>query len=114
MELQKAEEKIGDRPRPGPAPPVWPVFCCLEKYEQLKQFLEELFPNQLNISGEIASERGAFEVILLDSGEIVHSKKKGDGYVDSDAKLQRICNAIKMRLESKRSVSDQKQNAGAC
>ncbi|KAL8184264.1 UNVERIFIED_CONTAM: hypothetical protein K2H54_011164 [Gekko kuhli] len=78
---------------------------------QLKQLLEKCFPKQLDISGDVAPESGAFEVILLDSGELLHSKKNGDGYVDSNEKVKRICNAIRMKLRPQRSMSDRKQMA---
>jgi len=39
---------------------------------------------------------GFFEVEV--NGTLVHSKKNGDGYVDSDAKLEKIYNAIQAAL----------------
>lgn len=36
---------------------------------------------------------GCFEVEVV-GGKLLHSKKNGDGYVDSDAKLQKICDGI--------------------
>lgn len=32
------------------------------------------------------------------AGKLVHSKKAGDGYVDSDGKMQKILNAVKAAL----------------
>ncbi|XP_077180766.1 selenoprotein W-like [Paroedura picta] len=79
---------------------------------QLKQLLEKCFPNQLDISGDIAPERGSFEVILLETGELLHSKQNGDGYVDSNEKVKRICSGIRMKLRPPKTTSDQKQPAG--
>lgn len=32
------------------------------------------------------------------NGKLVHSKKNGDGYVDTDAKLKKIINAIESAM----------------
>ncbi|CAM2116991.1 unnamed protein product [Caretta caretta] len=48
---------------------------------------------------EMAPGSGAFEVLLPDSGEVLHSKINGDGYVDSNAKVQRICEGISKVLK---------------
>ncbi|CAM4578763.1 unnamed protein product, partial [Eretmochelys imbricata] len=66
---------------------------------QLQEFLEKRFPKQLEITGEMAPGSGAFEVLLPDSGEVLHSKINGDGYVDSNAKVQRICEGISKVLK---------------
>ncbi|XP_073210955.1 selenoprotein W-like [Lepidochelys kempii] len=50
-------------------------------------------------TGEMAPGSGAFEVLLPDSGEVLHSKINGDGYVDSNAKVQRICEGISKVLK---------------
>ena len=42
---------------------------------------------------------GCFEVVLVESGKVLHSKKNGQGYVDTDAKLEAIYNGIKAALE---------------
>ncbi|XP_010565488.1 PREDICTED: selenoprotein W [Haliaeetus leucocephalus] len=66
-------------------------------YQQLKQELERRFPGALQVSGQGTREvTGWFEVTV--GGRLVHSKKNGDGFVDSDAKLQKIMAAIKTRL----------------
>uniref|UniRef100_A0A8B9P7D6 Selenoprotein W n=1 Tax=Apteryx owenii TaxID=8824 RepID=A0A8B9P7D6_APTOW len=44
-------------------------------------------------AGEVT---GWFEVTV--GGRLVHSKKNGDGFVDTDAKLQKIVAAIKAAL----------------
>ncbi|GAB0201905.1 selenoprotein W [Grus japonensis] len=66
-------------------------------YQKLKQELERRFPGALEVSGQGTREvTGWFEVTV--GGRLVHSKKNGDGFVDSDAKLQKIMAAIKTRL----------------
>lgn len=51
----------------------------------------------LDVSGQGTLEvTGWFEVTV--GGRLVHSKKNGDGFVDSDAKLQKIVAAIKASL----------------
>ncbi|XP_063173226.1 IgA FC receptor-like [Candoia aspera] len=67
---------------------------------QFKQLLERSFPNKLDITGEIA-ESGAFEVLLPDLGIVLHSKKNGAGYVDTNEKVKAICEGIKTHLRKK-------------
>ncbi len=43
---------------------------------------------------------GWLEVVLVDSGRLLHSKKNGDGYVDTDAKMQRILDGVEEALKA--------------
>jgi len=71
------------------------------KFDKVKSNLEKAFPNQLEITGEaIPGMSGCFEVILVESGKVLHSKKNGQGYVDNDAKLEAIIAGIKEALGS--------------
>uniref|UniRef100_A0A672UK62 Selenoprotein W n=2 Tax=Strigops habroptila TaxID=2489341 RepID=A0A672UK62_STRHB len=55
------------------------------------------FPRGLEVRGQGTREvTGWFEVTV--GGSLVHSKKAGDGFVDTEAKLQRIAGAIGMLL----------------
>lgn len=52
----------------------------------------------MNVVGESTPTiTGYFEVSV--GGELVHSKKNGDGFVDSDAKLKKIQSAIDAKLK---------------
>ena len=69
------------------------------KFDKVKSSLEKAFPNQLEITGEaIPGMSGCFEVVLVESGKVLHSKKNGQGYVDNDAKLEAIVAGIKEAL----------------
>ena len=58
--------------------------------------MEKAFPNQLEIKGEaVPGLSGCFEVVLVESGKVLHSKKNGQGYVDTDGKLDAIISGIK-------------------
>uniref|UniRef100_A0A8C2M1C8 Selenoprotein W n=1 Tax=Cricetulus griseus TaxID=10029 RepID=A0A8C2M1C8_CRIGR len=62
-------------------------------YLQLKEKLEHEFPGCLGICGEGTPQvTGFFEVTL------VHSKKRGDGYVDTESKFRKLVTAIKTAL----------------
>ncbi|CAH2314231.1 seleno W [Pelobates cultripes] len=51
----------------------------------------------LKIDGEgTPTSTGWFEVTV--DGKLVHSKKNGDGFVDKEAKLQKIVLAIEVAL----------------
>ncbi|XP_010225611.1 PREDICTED: selenoprotein W, partial [Tinamus guttatus] len=66
-------------------------------FQQLKKALEKRFPGRLDMTGEGTREvTGWFEVTV--GGRLVHSKKNGDGFVDTDAKLQKIVAAIEAAL----------------
>ena len=81
------------------------VYCSgcgyASKYRQLKQTVEQkldgLFPGTLEWSGTSTPGRnGFFEVTVGD--RLVHSKKNGEGFVDSDAKYEKIVQAVKHAL----------------
>ncbi len=51
---------------------------------------------QLNVYGEATPNvSGALEVLIESTGALVHSKKGGDGYVDTPEKMQKIKDAVK-------------------
>ncbi|KAM7060213.1 selenoprotein W-like [Molossus nigricans] len=67
------------------------------KYLQLKQKLEDEFPGRLDICGEATPKvTGFFEVTV--AGRLVHSKKGGHGYVDTENKFLKLVAAIKSAL----------------
>ncbi|CAO2626946.1 Selenoprotein W [Lemmus lemmus] len=66
-------------------------------YLQLKEKLEHEFPGCLDICGEGTPQvTGFFEVTV--AGKLVHSKKRGDGYVDTESKFRKLVAAIKAAL----------------
>ncbi|XP_072822859.1 selenoprotein W isoform X1 [Vicugna pacos] len=66
-------------------------------YLQLKKKLEDEFPGRLDICGEGTPQvTGFFEVLV--AGNLVHSKKGGDGYVDTESKFLKLVAAIKAAL----------------
>ncbi|XP_026580452.1 uncharacterized protein LOC113453164 [Pseudonaja textilis] len=67
---------------------------------QIKQILEKKFPDKLDITGEVA-EGGTFEVVLPEPDIVLHSKKNGGGYVDTEDKIKAICEGIKKYLKTK-------------
>ena len=68
------------------------------KFRKLKQDLESRFGDRIQISGEaIPGSSGVFEV-QIEGGNLVHSKKNGEGYVDNDAKLNKIVAGIEEAL----------------
>jgi len=63
------------------------------KFRRLETELNGEFPDKLEITSEgTPTVTGYFEVTVGD--KMVHSKKNGDGYVDSDKKLNTIIDAI--------------------
>lgn len=68
------------------------------KFRRLESnLLKEFEAGELQIEGEYTPEiTGYMEVSV--NGQLVHSKKNGDGHVDSDAKMKKICDAISAAL----------------
>jgi len=57
------------------------------------------FEGDIEMTGEgTPSATGFFEVDV--AGNLVHSKKNGDGYVDDDAKLKKIKQAVEAALKA--------------
>jgi hypothetical protein len=53
-------------------------------------------PSQVNVTGVATPNvSGALEVLILNNKALVHSKKGGDGYVDTPEKMQKIKDAVK-------------------
>nr|XP_020728600.1 selenoprotein W-like [Odocoileus virginianus texanus] len=69
-------------------------WACSLKHLELKKKLEDEFPSRLDICGEGTPQvTGFFEVFV--AGKLVHSKKGGDGYVDTESKFLKLVAAIK-------------------
>ncbi|MCJ8748739.1 hypothetical protein PDJAM_G00168160 [Pangasius djambal] len=67
------------------------------KFTKLKTLLEDEFPGDLEITSEgTPTTTGWFEVQV--NGVLVHSKKDGDGFVDSSQKFARIVSVIEKAL----------------
>ncbi|KAL4238085.1 selenoprotein W [Mactra antiquata] len=71
-------------------------FICVH-VRKLTRELEKEFPNQLEFSQEGTPQvTGWLEVSV--NGKLIHSKKNGNGYIDTSAKMQKIKDAIKALL----------------
>ncbi len=56
----------------------------------IKKALDDDFPGKLNVYGEATPEKsGAFDILIESTGALVHSKKGGDGYVDTPERCRR-------------------------
>jgi len=70
------------------------------KFQKLKSQIESKFPGKTEvIDDKIPGVTGFFEVELEEKGEVLHSKKNGDGYVDTPAKLEKIMSGIESNLQ---------------
>lgn len=67
------------------------------KFRTIKSEIENEFGQDVEVVGESPPGlTGYLEVSV--NGKLVHSRKNGDGYVDSDAKLQKIMSAIESAM----------------
>jgi len=69
------------------------------KSQKLKGQLESKFSGKIEvIEDKIPGNTGFFEV-ELENGEVLHSKKNGDGYVDTPNKLEKIMSGVENALK---------------
>ncbi|KAL8594044.1 hypothetical protein ACOMHN_016423 [Nucella lapillus] len=67
------------------------------KYQRLKTLIEDEYDKDVEVTGEgTPTTTGFLEVFV--NGQLVHSKKNGDGYVDNKAKENKILDAIGQAL----------------
>ncbi|EPY85981.1 hypothetical protein CB1_000338024 [Camelus ferus] len=75
------------------------VYCYGLRYILLKKSLEQQFPNCLLFEEDVSAQAtGEFEVFV--DGKLVHSKKKGDGFVD-ETKLRKIVSLINEEIKKR-------------
>ena len=76
-----------------------PKFLYEPKFKQVKSQLETKFPkNKSEIIGrKVPGGVGTFEV-EIEGVKLLHSKRKGQGFVDSPEKLDKIIEEIEMAL----------------
>ena len=70
-------------------------------YKKLKSYLFEEFGTKIYVKG-YADDclTGNFEVIITETGEIIHSKKAGEGLASTEYFKKRIKNKIKKTLKT--------------
>lgn len=65
----------------------------------MKEQLEQVFGAEIEIDGEATKgTTGEFEVSIV-GGKTIHSKKGGDGFVDTDGKRDQIVKAIRAAMQ---------------
>lgn len=62
--------------------------------------LEEFGADKLEITGEGTKSVSGWLEVELEGGKVLHSKKNGDGYVDSDAKMNKIIQGVRDALSA--------------
>lgn len=81
------------------------VYCGAwgyrSRFHRLKDELETEFPGELEITGEGTPTQTGFLEVQIVGGKLLHSKANGDGFVDSDAKLQKIFSGVEKALVKK-------------
>nr|XP_032820690.1 selenoprotein W-like [Petromyzon marinus]XP_032820691.1 selenoprotein W-like [Petromyzon marinus] len=70
-------------------------------FHRLKDELETEFPGELEITGEGTPTQTGFLEVQIVGGKLLHSKANGDGFVDSDEKLQKIFSGVEKALKKK-------------
>lgn len=73
----------------------WTYFVYSLQFEKIKkEILEEFDDTEVEVEGYgTPGVTGYLEVEV--AGKLVHSKKGGDGYVDSGSKMEKILEAIR-------------------
>lgn len=70
------------------------------KYDKLKGQLVDEFGDDVEITGEGTPEITGWLEVQIVGGKLLHSKKNGDGYIDSEAKLQKIFKGVEEALKA--------------
>lgn len=70
------------------------------KYRQLRERLLKQFKDGLEITGEPTPNSTGYLEVQIVGGKLLHSKKNGDGYVDSEAKYLKIVKGIEEAMKS--------------
>uniref|UniRef100_A0A8C9M3K3 Selenoprotein W n=1 Tax=Panthera tigris altaica TaxID=74533 RepID=A0A8C9M3K3_PANTA len=73
------------------------IYCYKCKYLKLKKKLEDDVPKCLDICGEGTPQATCFFEVMVPR-KLVHSKKRGDGYVDKESKFLKLVAAMKTSL----------------
>eukprot|EP00339_Tiarina_fusa_P012376 CAMPEP_0117046872 /NCGR_PEP_ID=MMETSP0472-20121206/32401_1 /TAXON_ID=693140 ORGANISM="Tiarina fusus, Strain LIS" /NCGR_SAMPLE_ID=MMETSP0472 /ASSEMBLY_ACC=CAM_ASM_000603 /LENGTH=73 /DNA_ID=CAMNT_0004759373 /DNA_START=85 /DNA_END=306 /DNA_ORIENTATION=- len=64
----------------------------------IKQAIEKNFPTDVEVTSESTPTTSGWLEVSIVGGETLHSKKDGQGYVDTPAKMQKILEGIKAHL----------------
>jgi selT/selW/selH-like putative selenoprotein len=64
----------------------------------LKAELDKEFGRDIEVVGEATPTTTGYLEVSIVGGPVLHSKKNGDGYVDTPAKKQKIINGIRAAL----------------
>ncbi|KAL1233890.1 Selenoprotein [Trichinella pseudospiralis] len=73
------------------------TFCIAEHEATRERYILNKFPQNVNITLEGTPQVTGFMEVTV-NGKLVHSKKNGDGYVNTPEKLEKIFAAIEASL----------------
>lgn len=82
----------------GVSPRCCCVRCAAAAEDIREEFPSSTYPTVHVVESADAETTGNFDVIV--NGVLVHSKKRGDGFLDDDEKLDRVFDAINAALNS--------------
>ncbi|CAH1263600.1 SELENOW [Branchiostoma lanceolatum] len=68
-------------------------------FRKIKTELEDVFQDDVKIVGESTPTITGWLEVQVVGGPLLHSKKNGDGYVDSKQKMDRIVQGIEAELK---------------
>ena len=72
----------------------------MPKFEKLKGELESRFGQNVSVNCVTMFEgTGDYDIVLPETGKVLHSLKEGDGEPDTDEKLQRIYDGVAKALK---------------
>jgi len=68
------------------------------KFHALKKELDAAFGADIEVTGEGTPTRTGYLEVQIVGGKVLHSKKNGDGFVDTKAKTDKIMQGIREAL----------------
>ena len=79
------------------------LLCIIYYHPQraLKDFLKQEFRDLIQVNEQMdRGITGALEVTILNTGKLIHSKRRGQGYANTAQARQSIVEQIKVALEA--------------
>merc|ERR1712156_864059 len=78
------------------------VYCggwgYAPKFRKIKQELEAKFGDKVEVTGEGTPDTTGYLEVEIVGGAVLHSKKNGDGYVDTSDKMNKIFAGVEAAL----------------
>jgi len=70
------------------------------KFQRIKVELEDMYGDEISVEGYGTPGATGWLEVQIEGGKLLHSKKNGDGYVDTKQKMQNIIIGVAEALKA--------------